>query len=427
MFRRTFCCALIALAGAVPALAQRPASPVVVQRLVEADVAATQPFVGTVMPRRQATIGSAVAGRVSEFYFEEGDAVKAGEPIAQILTETIKLQIAAAKAELALRDAELAELKNGNREEEIAQSKAEMMSSKARMEYLKARRDRTVDLYETRRVSSKEERDEAVSAAEAAMEAFKASEAAYNLMLKGARDEKILQAQARVDVQKAVVGELEDRLNKYTIRSRFDGYISRKHTDVGAWAEQGAQIVDVVELDEVEITAFVAEHHVTHIPLGIPVQVRFDAIPTELVPGEVVAIVPQADVRTRTFPVKIRVKNREQNGGPLLKAGMLARVPLPTAGKKKGLLCPKDALVLNDDKAMVYVTVEEPGKPTTVKPVPVELGVAIDEWIEVIGDVNSQTKVVTEGNERLRPGQPISVLEETDARPFPTSTSESPR
>ncbi|UUO08820.1 efflux RND transporter periplasmic adaptor subunit [Blastopirellula sp. J2-11] len=426
MTRSLFFSAMLAIASVTTALAQ-PAAPVVIAPLEEAEVSSSQAFVATVMPRREAVIGSAVAGRVSEFYFDEGDAVEAGQPIAQILTETIKLQIAAAKAELELRTAELEELKNGSREEELAQSKAEMMSAKARKDYLVARRNRTADLYETRRVSSKEEYDEAISAAEAASEAFNAAEAAHGLMVKGPRIEKIAQAQARVQVQEAVVGELEDKLKKYTIRSRFNGYISRKHTDVGSWAEQGADMVDVVELDEVDITAYVAEHHVPYVVLGAEVRIEVSAIPDRIFTGTVVAIVPQADVRTRTFPVKVRVTNEIQNGVPLLKAGMLARVQLPTGGTKQALLCPKDALVLGAGKAAVYITAPGPNNTTIVQLVPVQLGVTSGDRIEIIGQIPPGSQVVTRGNERLRPGQAINVLARTESLSSPTSTSRAPR
>ncbi|MFI4874747.1 MAG: efflux RND transporter periplasmic adaptor subunit [Blastopirellula sp. JB062] len=426
MKRHILLTAVIGFACVMPALGQSP-SPVVIAPLEEAEVSSSQPFVATVMPRREAIIGSAVAGRVSEFFFDEGDAVKAGEPIAQILTETIKLQIAAATAELALRKAELTELQNGSRKEEIAQAHADMMSAQARKKYLEARRNRTVELFQNRGVSSQEERDEAVSAAEAASESFNASQAAYKLIKEGPRAERIAQAEARVEVQEAILGELHDKMKKYTIRSRFDGYISRKHTDVGSWAEQGAQMVDVEQLDEVDITAFVAEHHVPYVSLGTEVRVEVSAIPKRIFTGKVVAIVPQADLRTRTFPVKVRMKNEIENGVPLLKAGMLARVQLPTGGVKKALLAPKDALVLGAGKASVYVTAKGPNDTMIVNLIPVELGVASGDRIEIIGQIPPNSQVVVRGNERLRPGQAITVLEQTESRPNPTSTSPNPR
>ena len=54
--------------------------------------------------------------------------------LAQLLTETIQLEIAAAEAELELRKQQLAELENGTRPEEIEQTKARMMAAEARVQ-----------------------------------------------------------------------------------------------------------------------------------------------------------------------------------------------------------------------------------------------------------------------------------------------------
>ncbi len=121
---------VLALFGIASALrAQPPASPVVAAALVEENVIATQTFVGTVMPVRTATIGSAVDGRVIEFAVEEGDRVEANQPVAQLLTETIQLEIAAAEAELDDRRQQLAELENGLRPEEVEQARADGRSA----------------------------------------------------------------------------------------------------------------------------------------------------------------------------------------------------------------------------------------------------------------------------------------------------------
>src|SRR5262245_40439299 len=60
---------------------QGPGGPVPVKAaaLAQRKIAAGQPFVGTVMPLRRSTVGSAVAGRIVAFKHKEGDYVKEGE------------------------------------------------------------------------------------------------------------------------------------------------------------------------------------------------------------------------------------------------------------------------------------------------------------------------------------------------------------
>ncbi len=143
-------------------------------------------------------------------------------------------------------------------------------------------------------------------------------------------------------------------------------------------------------------------------------------------------IVPQADVRARTFPVKVRVHNEITSAGPLIKSGMLARVSLPTGAKQNALLVPKDALVLGGPMPVVYV-ISSPdpttSKQSQVAAVPVELGVAQGNLIQVTGAIVAGQFVVVQGNERLRPGQTVSILrvvDETSTAQIPPSSTRTP-
>jgi multidrug efflux pump subunit AcrA (membrane-fusion protein) len=117
-------------------------------------------------------------------------------------------------------------------------------------------------------------------------------------------------------------------------------------------------------------------------------------------------------LRSRTFPVKVRVENEITAAGPLLKSGMLARVVLPTGKTQEALLVPKDALVLGGREGpVVFVFQPDTANHTqgTVRPVVVQLGVAEGSWIQVSGALEAGQRVVSEGNERLRPGQEVVV------------------
>jgi multidrug efflux pump subunit AcrA (membrane-fusion protein) len=84
---------------------------------------------------------------------------------------------------------------------------------------------------------------------------------------------------------------------------------------------------------------------------------------------------------------------------------MFARVWLPVDRKSDVLVVPKDALVLGGPSPVVFVidpeTKESKAK---ARPVPVQLGIATESWIEVKGELKPGQQVVVEGNERLRPG-----------------------
>jgi RND family efflux transporter MFP subunit len=384
-----------------------PAALVAVSPVVEREVAASQAFVGTVMPLRKTTIGSAVDGRVIEFPLNEGDRVERGGVLAQLLTDTIQLELAAAEAELELRKQELAELQNGTRPEEIEQAKARMTSAQARWQYAEARRKRAERVGQA---MSDEEREEMAALAVEAEQAFLDARSAHQLAVEGPRKEQIAQAAAQIAVQQATVDRLKDQVEKHTIISRFPGYVTAEHTEVGAWVKQGDPVAEVAALDEVEVVAQVVEQYVPHIRAGMEVSVELPALAGKPLTGLVSAIVPQADVQARTFPVKVRVKNELSNDGPLVKSGMYARVMLPTGTKQMATLVSKDALVMGGPRPVVYVVdAAQNAKQGKAREVPVEIGSAQGSLIQVTGGVEPGQLVVVQGNERLRSGQDAQI------------------
>jgi len=387
-----------------------PAALVAVTPAIEREVVSGQMFVGTVMPLRMATIGSAVDGRVVEYPLDEGDRVERGQMLAQLLTETIQLELAAAEAELELRRQALAELENGTRPEEIEQAKARMTAAQARWQYAEARRKRAENLFRQGQAMSEEERDEMIALAVEAEQAYLDVKAAYQLAVEGPRKEQIAQARAQVAFQQATVDRLKDMLTKHTVISRFAGYVTAEHTEVGQWVKQGDPVADVAALDEVEVVAQVVEQYVPHIRAGMTVSVEIPAIPQQMFSGVVTAIVPQADVQARTFPVKVRVKNQLIEDEPVVKSGMYARVMLPTGTKQVATLVSKDALVLGGPQPVIFVVDAAPdAKQGKVRPVPVQLGVAEGNMIQVRGGLEPGQLVVVQGNERLRPGQDVQI------------------
>lgn len=402
-----------------------PPAPIVAAEIVEQEVAVGQTFVATVTPLKRSAVGSAVDGRVAQFPVKHGDRVKKGQALAQLLTETIQAQVDNAAAELVLREQELLELKNGARPEEIRMSEAKMQRSKALFEYAQSRYARIEQLFRERRSISEDEYDQAKSVALETDQAFRDAKANHELTVAGARKERIAQAEARVVMQEALVKQYTDQLRKHTMISPFDGYVVAEHTEIGQWVSRGQLVAEVVSLDEVDVQAAVQESQIQYVRVGMEVRVEIPSLSNQIFVGRVALIVPDADRRSRTFPVVVRLQNKiDDESGPLIKAGMLCRVVLPTGPQAKAQLAPKDSIVLGGATPAVFVVDLDPANPKqgVVRPVPVTLGVASGNSIEIIGDLRSAQdkqngvtpktpfQVVVQGNERLRPGQPVVMV-----------------
>jgi Cu(I)/Ag(I) efflux system membrane fusion protein/cobalt-zinc-cadmium efflux system membrane fusion protein len=169
-------------------------------------------------------------------------------------------------------------------------------------------------------------------------------------------------------------------------------------------------VAEIVALDEVDVVVDVVEDFVGRLREGMPARVTIEAVPDRIFSGTIHRIVPSADRRGRTFPVKIRLPNPREGDAIVLKSGMFASATLAVDEPRPGLLVPKDAIVLGGMvPVMVWVVDAES---STAKMIPVQLGIAVDDKVQVLGPLQPGMQVITVGNERIMfPGQPVRVIE----------------
>ncbi|MHC4407462.1 MAG: efflux RND transporter periplasmic adaptor subunit [Planctomycetota bacterium] len=392
---------ILGLFVAVAVAQGMPPALVEVAAVEQKTVAAGRTFVGTIRPFRESVVGAEVAGRIAEMLVRDGDRVKADQPLARLKSRVIEVRIAAAKADVKLRTAELDELKNGTRKEDLVQARARVTRDKAEVEYRAWQAEKAVELFDRSSTTTADVKESRFSLA-AAKGRLAESEAALRLLEEGPRKEKIVQAEAALEASRAVLAQLQEELAQHTVAAPFDGWVVSKRAEVGQWVGAGNAIAVVAALDVVEMVVPVPQDAVLGIRIGQKVEV--DAVGRH--PGEVAAIVPEADVRGRTFPVRIRMQNPVVDNLPKLKAGMLARVTLAVGKELPTLLVPKDAIVLGGPAPIVWVIDEKSGGGRIA---PVTVGAGYGDKVGVTGPLKPGDRVVVRGNERLRPGQPLKI------------------
>jgi RND family efflux transporter MFP subunit len=400
---------------------QSPSVPVQVAAVVERSVASTVELVGTVMPKRRSIVASGADGLVIALgeadgdeirEVQEGDAVTQGQVLAQLRTRTLQIQEEAAKAALTESERELDELTAGSLPEEIERARAALAAAEAKAKMVQSKHQRLERLV-ARSAASGEDLDDALGLTAMAVQDIARLKAEYDLVKSGPRREKIAQAQARVEAADAELRRIQDVLDKRTVRAPFDGFIVAKHTEVGQWLSQNSPVFEVVELKEVDVQVMVPERHIQELHAGGKANVRIEALGEEVLQGVISRIVPQADTKSRLFPVMIRLKNPMHSGRPLLQAGMFAVARLPLGARHVARLVPKDALVLQAGKSVVFVLAKgENDNGNRVSSLPVKAGFAHNGLVEVEGNLKPGQQVVVRGNERLADGQAVQ-LEET--------------
>ena len=413
-FRILTCCLLGTVA---PLFASDDATPVRTAKVRSGVASWGKAFVGSVEPARRSVVGTAVAGRIAESFVEPGDAVEANEKLSQLRLVAIQISLASAKADLDVATQRLAESVAGPRKEELRRLEARAKGAKALVVNAQKRFERLSSLSE-RGASARRELDEATSAKESAEQNLIAAQAELEQAQAGTRKEQLAQSRAMRAKAEEMLNQIQDQLDEHTIRAPFAGYLVKRLAEKGEWVAVGQPVAEIVELNPVEVRVAVPEEHVGTLAENQEVRGIVDAISgkdgkrRELV-GRVFRIIPDADSRSRSFPVRIRIDNTESNGQPLLKPGMLARVFLPVGKKEKVLLLPQDALVLDRNRTFVFA-VDRSVQPPVVTRIEVETGPTKDALIQVKPrgrhSLSEGSEVVIEGNERLATGQAVSPL-----------------
>ena len=329
----------------------RPPSPVRVATVANQEVQRSVTLVGTVEPWKRSTAASEIAGLVVAFQVEEGMAVKRGQVLARLRTDTLKIRLNSALA--------------SHRE---AQTRHQQAGKD--LERIKV-------LFQKELVTNKEN-DDAI-----------AEEAALR---------------QRLRQLKTMINQVRDELTKSRITAPFDGWITDEFTEVGQWVQAGGPVVELVDLSRLQVEVPLPERFVTDIQVNDPVTAVFDGLPGFKAQGRVFSIVAQADRTSRTFPIKVEISNPKLS----VKSGMVSRVTLSVGAPYNALVIPKDALVLRGGREFVFLVNE--GQVTQIPVTPL---LHLDQFVEVAGELQAGMTVVVEGNERLLPGQPVRILEST--------------
>lgn len=398
---------------------------VVCGRVISTSQTNQQSFVGSVEPIRRSVVGSAVDGRVLDLLFDLGDPVSGetseqgfvGQPLVQLRTTTLDIEVETARLLTLQSQHELDELKE-SLPRTMALAAANLARAEAQLKYSKSSFERLQKMSGNVAAVSEVELEEALSKFNSDQESVNAAKADHEKLLL-TKDLLIMKAENRLATAKQETARLKDLRIKYTIRAPFDGFVTQKSTEVGAWVTRGDALFEVVQLDPIELVVKVPQKFIGDVQRSLatskePVLANlvFDSVRQTLT-GTVTRVVPQADLQTRNFPVRIRVDNPKIGDSYLLNPGMLGRASLSIGEPVKMMMVKKDALVLGGRTPRVY-KVTGNGDSRQVISVDVTTGESIGNWIQVTGNLSDSDLVVVEGNERLRPGQKIKISEVRD-------------
>ncbi len=326
-----------------------PKVPVRVAKVSKKLVSNQISLIGTAEAVAESTVAAEVSGVVEYFPIRDGDFVKKGQQLVRLKSTYLKLRL---KAALAWRDSIKANLENAGKELE-----------------------RLGKLMQTKSIAEKQY-----------------DNARYtHLALK----KKLLQSDAEIE-------QLEYEIKQKEVVAPFSGFVAKEHTQIGEWINPGGAVATLIDLKEVRITVDVPERYSVTLSPKSKVRVWIKSLSENPLFGRITAVLPRGDSASRTFPIRIRLANPKYK----IKSGMEAIVNFNLRERKSALLLPKDAVVTSGNNRMVFVVIDGKALPVGIK----VLGYYNGD-VAVAGNLKEGALVVTRGNERLRPGQAVQIIE----------------
>ena len=196
---------------------------------------------------------------------------------------------------------------------------------------------------------------------------------------------------------KAVLALRRAQLNlSYTeIRAPFSGYVGDLAVKEGQQISPGQICLKLVDLSNIEVYLQVLESEIGLVKVGRKAHIRFSAYPDETFEGKVVAINPLIDPESKTATVIVRLPNPQKKILP----GMFASAKLEAQIFSDRLLVPKEAILVRDQRKLVFVVREGRAKWCYVK-----TGRENDKYVEILDSafhLKPGEWVITEGHYTL--------------------------
>jgi cobalt-zinc-cadmium efflux system membrane fusion protein len=292
--------------------------------------------------RAYAQVGVPVAARVTRLLATPGDAVRAGQPLAELTSP------------------------------ELGRARAEYVTADARVALAEATLQRRRDLAAERIVPVREVQEaerEAVEA-RAGLRAARAALAAFGVAPPSAEPEP-------------------DAASTFVLRSPVRGAVIERAAVIGQLLDPATPAFTVGALDTLWLTVHAFERDAVRIERGLPARVVFAALPGQRFEGTVAVVGRHVERESRTVPIRIDVRNR----GGVLRPGMSATAAVAIGGGEPVLAVPIASIQRVRDAWCVFL----PKAPGSFEIRPIGRGRDLGREVEVLSGLRSGDIVVVDG------------------------------
>ncbi|MTW22459.1 efflux RND transporter periplasmic adaptor subunit [Allochromatium palmeri] len=239
-----------------------------------------------------------------------------------------------------------------------------------------------------------------------------------SLVTQRSASESLLDERKRdLDTARALLVAIESRVADRFIKAPFDGVLGLRTVSQGALVEPGDLITTLDDDRLMKLDFSVPSVHLASLQPGLGIEATSSAFGEQVFRGVVRGVDSRIDPVTRSVRVRAILPNPDFR----LKPGLLMRVVL-LLDPREALMVP-EAAVLHRGQEHFVLRVQESEAGLTAERTQIHIGTRIPGWVEVRDGLAPGERVVTEGQEKVRPGQPIRFI----SSPGATNASSAPQ
>lgn len=418
---------------------------------------------GEVRPVHLINLTSEVAGRVTDIFVKEGDAVTKGKPLLRV--DPTQQASATTLQEAALRAAQ-ADVQNQTvaisaAENTINNARAALNAAQADLERAKVDRanaeielKRNTELVEAG-INSRSVFDSAKARYDSAVATVNSAESRVRQQEVQVKDAEIRVSQARANLaasearvaqSQAQLRSQNDLLAKTTQYSPINGVIANLPIQVGTFATanfQSTPLMIIADMSYINVEVRVDETDIKNVQVGQKAKIKVDALGEREIEGEVVEKAASAITRTgqnivqtqtagnqeaKDFKVVIRLVNFSEEIRNALRPGMSATATVTTDRRDSVVAIPLQALVEREQPADKNAPAPQAGdkkerkaqkgvftvENNKAKFVPVETGITGENDIEITSGLKEGVEIIIGPYRQLRTLKDDTVIKRED-------------
>ncbi len=187
------------------------------------------------------------------------------------------------------------------------------------------------------------------------------------------------------------------------IRAPFSGYVADCDLTIGKQLQAGNVVCRVVDLSNLLADVEVVESEAGKVAVGQKAEITVASIPGTSFAAQVLMRNPTIDTKTKTLKVTVQILNTPMTKKSLI-PGMYATVKIQTETFANRLIVPKAALLVRDQRALVFVA-----QGGLAKWHYVDVGEENEQYIAIRSGIEAGDTVIVDGHYTLAHDAKIRV------------------